>query len=76
MFRPGFKGVRSTDQPAYGSYNRRLLVFFGGTSCQSPGRKSLLYSCLFAALTALGAGLIGPYQTQRLKAGRIEDAQL
>src|ERR1700677_530423 len=60
VFRLGFEDGRSTDQPAYASHALRRLVSFGGTlMLMPPRRKVLLSSCLFAALTALGTGLVG-----------------
>src|SRR6202522_1751265 len=60
MFYHGFEDGRSTDQPAYVSHARRRLVSFGGTlMLMPPRRRVLLCSCLFAAMAAFDAGLIG-----------------
>jgi hypothetical protein len=55
------EGLRSQDQSAYERPNvRRWLESFGGTFMLKPyWREVLLCSCLIAALTALGTGLVG-----------------
>jgi CxxC motif-containing protein (DUF1111 family) len=60
MFYHGFEDVRSTDQPAYVSHARKRLVSFGGTLMLMPPRRKVLFcTSLFAALAALGTGLVG-----------------